>query len=254
MSIGLTMIEVHGLVKRYGATEILKGLNLTVNRGEVATLIGPSGSGKSTFLRCLNGLETFQRGTVTVDGLRLGSEDDPSQRSRTVRQICLRLGMVFQNFNLFPHRTVLENVIEGPVWVLGSPREEAEHRARALLDRVGMSGRLHALPRELSGGQQQRVAIARALAMEPQAVLFDEPTSALDPRMTSEVLAVMTDLAKDGLTMVVVTHAMHFARRAAHVVHVFGEGRIIESGPPAQIFEDPRHEATRTLLAEVQAA
>ena len=156
------------------------------------------------------------------------------------RQVCRRVGMVFQSFNLFPHRTVLENVMEGPVYVLGLARDLAEERARRLLDRVGLSDRLDAMPRQLSGGQQQRVAIARALAMEPQAILFDEPTSALDPRMTAEVLAVMTDLAGDGLTMVVVTHAMQFARRVAHTVHVFGEGRVIESGPPGQIFEDPR--------------
>ena len=162
--------------------------------------------------------------------------------------------MVFQSFNLFPHRTALENVMEAPIYVLGLDRDRAEERARRLLDRVGLSDRLHAMPRQLSGGQQQRVAIARALAMEPQAILFDEPTSALDPRMTAEVLAVMTDLAGDGLTMIVVTHAMHFARRVAHTVHVFGDGRVIESGPPEQIFEDPREEATRLLLSNVQAA
>jgi polar amino acid transport system ATP-binding protein len=162
--------------------------------------------------------------------------------------------MVFQSFNLFPHRTVLENVIEGPVYVLGQPMEEAREKARRLLGRVGMADRLGALPRQLSGGQQQRVAIARALAMEPQAILFDEPTSALDPRMTAEVLAVMGDLAGDGLTMVVVTHAMQFARKVSQTVHVFGEGRIVESGPPGRIFEDPSHEATRTLLSEVLAA
>ncbi|MGC8638295.1 MAG: amino acid ABC transporter ATP-binding protein, partial [Isosphaeraceae bacterium] len=250
----LNMIEVNGLVKWHGSIEVLRGLSLNVGRGEVATLIGPSGSGKSTFLRCLNGLETFQGGTIAVDGLRLSAVDSPMERTRTVRQVCLRLGMVFQSFNLFPHRTVLENVIEGPVYVLGLAREQAEERARRLLDRVGLGGRLHALPRELSGGQQQRVAIARTLAMEPQAILFDEPTSALDPRSTGEVLAVMTDLAQDGLTMVVVTHAMHFARRVSHVVHVFGEGRIIESGPPAQIFDAPRQDATKALLAEALAA
>jgi polar amino acid transport system ATP-binding protein len=248
------MIEVSGLIKWHGPNEILKGLSLNVGRGEVATLIGPSGSGKSTFLRCLNGLETFQGGTVAVDGLRLGAGDSPVERSRTVRQLCLRLGMVFQNFNLFPHRTVLENVIEGPVWVLGMAREQACARARKLLDQVGMGSRLDARPSELSGGQQQRVAIARALAMEPRAILFDEPTSALDPRMAGEVLAVMADLADAGLTMVLVTHAMQFARRVSHVVHVFGDGRIIESGPPAQIFDDPQHEATKTLLSEVAAA
>ena len=162
--------------------------------------------------------------------------------------------MVFQSFNLFPHRTVLQNVMEGPVYVLGIKPDQAVERALGLLSRVGMADRLDALPRELSGGQQQRVAIARALAMAPQAILFDEPTSALDPRMTSEVLAVMTDLAGDGLTMVVVTHAMHFARRVAHTVHVFSEGRIIESGSPSQIFEEPGQEATRALLSEVLAA
>ena len=186
----------------------------------------------------------------------VGSESETLSRDWVCvhRQVCRRVGMVFQSFNLFPHRTALENVMEGPLYVLGLSRELAEDRARRLLDRVGMSDRLHAMPRQLSGGQQQRVAIARALAMEPQAILFDEPTSALDPRMTAEVLAVMSDLAGDGLTMIAVTHAMHFARRVAHTVHVFGDGRVIESGCPDQIFEDPREEATRMLLSNVQAA
>ncbi len=252
---GTGMIEVIDLVKRHGAIEVLRGVSLTVARGEVAAIIGPSGSGKSTFLRCLNGLEPFQSGsrrrsTACASGRRV-----PLGRLGPVqREICRRVGMVFQSFNLFPHRTVLENVMEGPIYVLGLRRDVAEERARRLLDRVGMSDKLHALPRQLSGGQQQRVAIARALAMEPQAILFDEPTSALDPRMTAEVLAVMTDLAGDGLTMVVVTHAMHFARRVAQTVHVFGEGRIIESGPPSQIFDCPHQEATRSLLSAVAAA
>jgi polar amino acid transport system ATP-binding protein len=250
------MIEVEGLRKRFGAVEILRGISLSVARGEVAAIIGPSGGGKSTFLRCLNGLERFDSGRVEIDGLRLGAEPDmsPADWDRVHRQVCRRVGMVFQSFNLFPHRTALENVMEGPVYVLGLDRERAEQRARRLLDRVGMSDRLHAMPRQLSGGQQQRVAIARALAMEPQVILFDEPTSALDPRMTAEVLAVMSDLAGDGLTMIAVTHAMHFARRVAHTVFVFGEGRVIESGPPDRIFEDPREEATRVLLSTVQAA
>jgi polar amino acid transport system ATP-binding protein len=251
----MSTIEVNDLVKWHGSIEVLKGVNVSVRRGEVAAIIGPSGSGKSTFLRCLNGLETFQRGSVTFDGLRFSAHDEAAERARVQRKICLRVGMVFQSFNLFPHRTVLQNVIEGPVYVLGINREQAAERARRLLARVGMVDRLDALPRQLSGGQQQRVAIARAMAMEPQVILFDEPTSALDPRMANEVLAVMTDLAGDGLTMVVVTHAMHFARRVAHTVHVFGEGRIIESGPPGQIFEEPSQEATRTLLSsEVLAA
>jgi polar amino acid transport system ATP-binding protein len=164
------------------------------------------------------------------------------------------MGMVFQSFNLFAHLTVLENVIEAPVHVLGLARDVAVERAKGLLDRVGMLEKLDAYPRQLSGGQQQRVAIARALAMGPEVMLFDEPTSALDPRMTAEVLSVMTDLAREGQTMVVVTHAMPFARKVAHVVHVFGEGRVIESGPPAQVFEDPVQEATRALLSEAAAA
>ena len=247
------MIQVTNLIKWHGAIEVLRGVNLAVARGEVAAIIGPSGSGKSTLLRCLNGLESFQSGCVTIDDLRIEAPIRSSDQS-IHRQICRRAGMVFQSFNLFPHRTALENVMEGPVYVLGLSREIAEERARRLLDRVGMSDRLSAMPGQLSGGEQQRVAIARALAMEPQAILFDEPTSALDPRMTAEVLAVITDLAGDGLTMIVVTHAMHFARRVAHTVHVFGEGRVIESGPPGQIFDAPQEQATRNLLAEVQAA
>jgi polar amino acid transport system ATP-binding protein len=248
------MIEVTGLCKRHGVIEVLRGVNLAVARGEVAAIIGPSGSGKSTFLRCLNGLESFQSGCVTIDGLRIDSLAAPADRATTQRQICRRVGMVFQSFNLFPHRTALQNVMEGPVYVLGLSRNAADERARQLLDRVGMSDRLGAMPGQLSGGEQQRVAIARALAMEPQAILFDEPTSALDPRMTAEVLAVMTDLAGDGLTMIVVTHAMHFARRVARTVHVFADGHVVESGPPGQIFDNPHQEATRSLLAAVQAA
>ncbi len=250
----MSMIEVNGLVKRHGNLEVLKGLSLSVERGEVAAVIGPSGGGKSTFLRCLNGLERFQGGTIEIDGLRLSVDMPGSERAACLRQVCRRVGMVFQSFNLFAHQTVLQNVIEAPVCVLGLDREESVERARRLLDRVGLADKFDALPRQLSGGQQQRVAIARALAMEPQAILFDEPTSALDPRMTNEVLAVMTDLAKDGLTMIVVTHAMHFARQVAHIVHVFDGGKVVESGPPAQIFEEPREKATRMLLAEVVAA
>jgi polar amino acid transport system ATP-binding protein len=248
------MIEVADLVKWYGPIEVLRGVNLAVSRGEVAAIIGPSGSGKSSFLRCLNGLESFQSGSITIDGLCLNGQVRSADLSSIHRQVCRRVGMVFQSFNLFPHRSALQNVMEGPVYVLGLPRREAEDRARRLLERVGMSDRLDAMPGQLSGGQQQRVAIARALAMEPKAMLFDEPTSSLDPRMTAEVLSVMTDLAADGLTMVVVTHAMQFARRVAHTVHVFGEGRVIESGPPVQIFDDPRQEATKNLLSSVQAA
>jgi ABC-type polar amino acid transport system ATPase subunit len=250
----MSIIEAVNVVKRHGALEVLRGVTLGVNRGEVAVIIGTSGGGKSTFLRCLNGLERFQGGSVQVDGLRLDADSPSSTRAVVLKQVCRKLGMVFQSFNLFPHLSVLENVVAAPLYVLHLPPEQAEARARALLDRVGLLDKLHARPRELSGGQQQRVAIARALAMEPQAILFDEPTSALDPRMTGEVLAVMTDLARDGLTMVVVTHAMRFARQVAHTVHVFDGGRVVESGPPEQVFEDPRQEATRLLLAETLAA
>ncbi len=248
------MIEVNGLIKRFGGAEILRGVSLSVARGEVAAIIGASGSGKSTLLRCLNGLEAFQAGSVAVDGLRLDASCPANVRESTARQVCRRAGMVFQAYNLFPHRTVLENVAEGPIHVLGMDRAEACARAERLLDRVGLRDKLAARPCALSGGQQQRVAIARALAMEPLAMLFDEPTSALDPRMTAEVLAVMADLARDGLTMVVVTHAMRFARRLATTVHVIDEGVIVESGPPDQVFDHPRTEATRRLLAEVEAA
>jgi polar amino acid transport system ATP-binding protein len=248
------MIEVRNLVKRHGSLEVLRGVSLNVDRGEVAAIIGPSGGGKSTFLRCLNGLEPFQGGHVVIDGLKFGAETPAPVRARVLRQVRLKVGMVFQSFNLFPHRTVLQNLVEAPIHVLGLAPDEAEARARKLLDRVGLLDRRDARPRQLSGGQQQRIAIARALAMEPRAILFDEPTSALDPRMTSEVLAVMTDLARDGQTMIVVTHAMRFARQVAQTVHVFSEGMVVESGPPEQVLEEPHQEATRLLLSEVQAA
>jgi polar amino acid transport system ATP-binding protein len=248
---GSAMIGVDGLVQRQGAREVLRGLSLEVARGEVAVVIGSSGSGKSTLLRCLDGLESFQEGSVTVDGLTLTAQAPASERARLLRQIRRRVGMIFQGYHLFPHRTVLENVTEGPIHVLGMDREPAEARAVGLLEKVGLADRLRARPCELSGGEQQRVAIARALALEPQALLCDEPTSALDPRMTREVLGVLTALALDGLTMIVVTHAMGFARRVAHSVHVLSDGRIIESGPPAQIFDHPCQEATRQLLQSV---
>ena len=248
------MIEVEGLVKRHGSLEVLRGVTLRVAKGEVAAIIGPSGGGKSTFLRCLNGLEAFQGGSVTIADLCLEAHSPARRRAKILGQVRRRVGMVFQGFNLFPHRTVLGNVTEAPIQVLGLGADEAEARARRLLDRVGLGDKIDARPRQLSGGQQQRVAIARALAMGPEAILFDEPTSALDPRMTAEVLAVMTDLSRDGLTMVVVTHAMRFARQVADTVHVFGDGRVIESGPAGQVFEAPNHEATRLLLSETQAA
>jgi len=231
------MIEVHGLVKRHGPLEVLRGVSLGVARGEVAAIVGPSGGGKSTFLRCLNGLERFQGGSVTIDGLRLDATLTDGAREAALRGVRRRVGMVFQAFHLFPHRTALANVTEAPIHVLRLPRAEAEARARSLLDRVGLGDKLAALPAQLSGGQQQRVAIARALAMGPRVLLFDEPTSALDPAMAGEVLAVMADLARDGQTMIVVTHDLAFARRAAHTVHVFADGRVAASGPPAEVLD-----------------
>ena len=248
------MIEVQSLVKRHDAVEVLRGVTLGVRRGEVAVVVGPSGSGKSTFLRCLNGLEVFQGGSIRIDGSELTPGQPRRERLHTLRSIRSTLGMVFQGFNLFPHRTVLENVTEAPIHVLGLDREQAEERAVALLRRVGLADKINARPQQLSGGQQQRVAIARTLAMEPRAILFDEPTSALDPRMTVEVLSVIADLAGGGQTMIVVTHAMSFARRVAHSVHVFADGVVAESGPPAQIFDAPTVEATRRFLAETHAA
>ncbi len=244
------MIVVQGLVKRFASAEILKGISLEVKRGEVAAVIGPSGGGKSTFLRCLNGLENFQNGEVRVGDHRLTPRTHPRRDARLLEAVRRTVGFVFQQFNLFPHRTVLENVIEAPVHVLKMPRAEAIEKARALLDRVGLSDKLDALPRQLSGGQQQRVAISRALAMEPQVMLFDEPTSALDPVMAGEVLAVISDLARAGQTMIVVTHLMDFARNVATTVHVFAGGCDVESGAPAQIFGDPRHPTTRAFLKE----
>lgn len=247
-------IAAADLVKWHGPLEVLKGICLEVSRGEVAAIIGPSGSGKSTFLRCLNGLERFQGGSVRIEGTTLRPDDAEGGRDSTLCRIRRKVGMVFQGFHLFPHLSVLRNVAEAPMCVLGQSKECAEARARALLDRVGLAAKLHARPAQLSGGQQQRVAIARTLAMEPSAILFDEPTSALDPRMTGEVLAVMADLARDGQTMIVVTHAMGFARQVAHTVHVFGGGLVVESGPPERIFEAPESEAARLFLAETRAA
>lgn len=244
------MIATTRLTKRYGSLSVLHSISLSVPRGAVAVIVGPSGGGKSTFLRCLNGLETFQEGAVEVGDVQLTAELPPGDRQARLGRLRRRVGMVFQQFNLFPHRTVLGNVIEAPIHVLGQARESAEANARQLLDRVGMSAKLNAMPDTLSGGQQQRVAIARALAMQPDAILFDEPTSALDPRMAAEVESVITDLAREGQTMVVVTHSMRLARRAATTLYVFEGGRIAESGPSEQVFDAPQHEATRLFLSE----
>ncbi len=243
-------IEAVDLFKNHGDVVVLRGACLRVFRGEVAAIVGPSGGGKSTFLRCMNGLETFQGGRVRFGSLCLHAEDSPAVRERMIRDVRRRVGMVFQAFHLFPHLDVIRNVTEAPIRVLRRSREDAEARAIALLDRVGLADKLRSRVGQLSGGEQQRVAIARALAMDPEIILFDEPTSALDPRMTAEVLSVIADLARSGQTMVVVTHAMNFARRVADTVHVFGGGIVVESGPPAQVFDAPQTEIARKFLQE----
>lgn len=239
------MIEVEGVSKSFGSVRVLKSMSFSLARGEVVCLIGPSGSGKSTMLRCVNGLERHDAGTISVDGTVVDAG------SRAIGQVRAEVGMVFQRFNLFPHRTVLENVIEGPVHVLRTNRDEAIACARELLQRVGLSAKEDARPSQLSGGQQQRVAIARALAMGPEAILFDEPTSALDPELVGEVLAVMKGLAKDGMTMVVVTHEIGFAREVADRVLFTDAGVIVEEGPPAEVLTDPKQVRTKDFLRRI---
>jgi ABC-type polar amino acid transport system ATPase subunit len=243
-------VAVRSLVKRFAEGVILDGVSLTVTRGEVCGIIGPSGGGKTTFLRCLNGLEDFQAGEVDVGDVMLRADLAPRERQSLLAGVRRRVGMVFQQFNLFPHRTALGNVIEAPIYVLGMPRAQAIDEATQLLERVGLGDKLNHMPDMLSGGQQQRVAIARALAMKPQVMLFDEPTSALDPRMAAEVEAVIAEVAASGQTMIVVTHSLRLARRTARTVHVFEAGRVLESGPAEQIFNTPREEATRRFLDE----
>jgi ABC-type polar amino acid transport system ATPase subunit len=247
------MISVTNLVKNHGAVRVLDGASLDVPRGDVAVIVGPSGGGKSTLLRCINGLEPFQGGEVRVRDITLRPDDVQRTSGQALVGLRRQVGMVFQQFNLFPHLTVLDNVLIGPRLALNQSREEAIPRATELLARVGLSDKLAAKPENLSGGQQQRVAIARALAVKPEAILFDEPTSALDPRMSGEVLGVIADLARQGQTMIVVTHAMGFARNVATTVHVMHAGKVAESGPPAQIFDDPRTEVTRHFLAEARS-
>jgi polar amino acid transport system ATP-binding protein len=244
------MITVTNLVKRYDRTEILKGISFDVHKGEVHSIIGPSGGGKSTFLRCLNGLEPFQGGEVRVGDHVLTPATNPRSDARLLEAVRRQVGFVFQQFNLFPHLTVLENVTEAPIQVLKLKRSEAAARAEKLLARVGLAAKQQAYPRDLSGGQQQRVAIARALVMAPDAILFDEPTSALDPVMAGEILSLMEDLAKEGQTMIVVTHSMGFARNVANQVHVFADGYDVESGPPSKVFGDPQHPTTKSFLAQ----
>ncbi|GJD50325.1 Arginine transport ATP-binding protein ArtM [Methylobacterium crusticola] len=239
------MIALEDVRKSFGALPVLKGITARVEKGEVVCIIGPSGSGKSTILRCINGLESYDGGTIRVNGQRV------DRASGTIRSVRVQVSMVFQRFNLFPHRTALENVVEGPIYVKGEARAAALERGRALLARVGLAGKEDAHPPELSGGQQQRVAIARALAMRPDAILFDEPTSALDPELVGEVLGVMRALALEGMTMVVVTHEMGFAREVADRVLFLDHGVIVEEGPARDLLNRPRHPRTQDFLRRV---
>jgi polar amino acid transport system ATP-binding protein len=239
---------VRGLCSRRGTTEVLRGIDLHVERGEVVAIMGPSGSGKTTLLRALNYLTPFSAGEVEIAGHALRPGMSESAHAAALRAVRTRVGMVFQSFHLFPHLTVLGNVVEAPRRVLGMEPAAAEARGRALLARVGLDGHGDAFPATLSGGQQQRVAIARALAMEPVVLLLDEPTSALDPRLVGEVLAVIADLARAGQTMLIVTHEMGFARRVAHRLVVLVDGRIAESGTPDEVLDRPRTPETRALL------
>jgi polar amino acid transport system ATP-binding protein len=245
------VIEVRGLHKRHGTLEVLRDVSLSVERGKVAAVIGPSGGGKSTLLRCINGLEPFERGEVRVGDLVLVPDGSPRERAAVLGAVRKKVGFVFQQFNLFPHLDVLANVVEAPVHVLGKSRAEAEAEAEKLLAKVDLAAKTRAFPHELSGGQQQRVAIARALAMHPDVLLLDEPTSALDPLMASEVMSVISSLAKSGQTMVVVTHQLGLVRAVADTVHVFAHSERVEYGPTEAVFADPQHETTRSFLRKL---
>jgi polar amino acid transport system ATP-binding protein len=249
------MVRAQGVHKRFGRLEVLKGIDLEVRRGEVMCVLGPSGSGKSTLLRCINHLEKIHAGRLYVDGELVGYREADGKlyelREDEVARKRSEIGMVFQQFNLFPHMTAMENVALAPIQVKGVPRSDARNRAQQMLQRVGLGDKLTAYPAKLSGGQQQRVAIARALAMEPKLMLFDEPTSALDPELVGDVLDVMRQLARDGMTMIVVTHEMGFAREVADAVVFMDEGVVVEAGPPADVLGSPRHERTRAFLSKV---
>ena len=238
------MIDIENLRKSFGDVEVLKGIDLTIKEKEVVVIIGPSGSGKSTLLRCMNYLEEPTSGKVSVDGIVLDGEAN-------INKVREEVGMVFQRFNLFPHMTVLQNIMLAPIKVRHVAKQEAEDTARKLLARVGLADKADAYPSQLSGGQQQRVAIARALAMKPKVMLFDEPTSALDPEMVGEVLDVMRKLAEEGMTMVIVTHEMGFAREVGDRLLFVDDGRIIEQGDPKEVFEHPKEERTRLFLSKV---
>ena len=241
----MAMIELSGVHKSFGANHVIRGFSMAVSTGEVVCIVGPSGSGKSTILRCINGLESYDAGSIEVEGIRV------DRAARSITAVRTQVSMVFQRFNLFPHRTALENVVEGPIYVKREPRKEALRRGRALLARVGLEDKEAAYPNQLSGGQQQRVAIARALAMQPKAILFDEPTSALDPELVGEVLGVMRSLADDGMTMVVVTHEMGFAREVADRVLFLDQGVVVEEGPAVDLLSNPRHPRTQDFLRRV---
>jgi polar amino acid transport system ATP-binding protein len=249
------MVKAESVHKRFGRLEVLKGVSLDVAPGEVMCLLGPSGSGKSTLLRCINHLEKIDSGRLSVDGELVGYRQVGDKlhelREAEVAQKRSQIGMVFQHFNLFPHMTALENVTCAPIRVKGDARERAETRGRELLGQVGLADKVDAYPSQLSGGQQQRVAIARALAMEPKLMLFDEPTSALDPELVGDVLAAMQQLAREGMTMVVVTHEMGFAREVADTVVFMDAGVVVESGAPAEVLGNPQHERTRAFLSKV---
>ncbi|MDF2644284.1 MAG: amino acid transporter ATPase [Paenibacillus sp.] len=249
------MIRINGLHKMFGSNRVLRGVDLQVNRGEVVVILGPSGSGKSTLLRCINYLETFEQGNVFIEGKAIGrisaggqSREMPQSELNAMRQ---EVGMVFQSFNLYPHMTVLQNITLAPISLRGMHKEEAEQQALELLRKVGLEEKANARPSSLSGGQKQRVAIARALAMKPNVMLFDEPTSALDPETVGEVLQVMRNLAQEGMTMIIVTHEMGFARDVADRVVVMDSGVILEEGAPSVIFTNPSHPRTQTFLSQV---
>ena len=249
------MVKAESVHKRFGRLEVLKGISLEVARREVTCLLGPSGSGKSTFLRCINHLEKIDAGRLSVDGELVGYRQQGDRLFELPdHEVCKKrseIGMVFQRFNLFPHMTALENVVEAPVQVKREPRAQSEARARQLLERVGLADKVTSYPNQLSGGQQQRVAIARALAMQPKLMLFDEPTSALDPELVGEVLDVMRGLARDGMTMIVVTHEMGFAREVGDSLVFMDEGVIVEKGNPRDVIAKPQHERTKSFLSKV---
>ena len=252
---GTPMVLAERVCKNFGRLEVLRGIDLEVARGEVMCIVGPSGGGKSTLLRCINHLEKIDGGRLSVDGELVGYRQQGGKlHELRDREVCAKraqIGMVFQRFNLFPHMTALDNVIEAPIHVMGVPRAAASELAVELLERVGLKDKLHTYPNQLSGGQQQRVAIARALAMMPKLMLFDEPTSALDPELVGEVLDVMRDLARSGMTMVVVTHEMGFAREAGDTLVFLDQGVVVETGPPPDVLSNPQHQRTQAFLSKV---